>query len=107
MNETERSLRLGLERWRQLRLHAIEERMIDIAEDHRAASEGLSIAYRNPGEVRQDIIEYLWEQLNRSALELGRLEKEHEELSGVDLPHLVVKFKHLRKEKPIWPFQSF
>ncbi len=47
--------------------------MIELTEDHRAALEGLEIAHRNPGQVDQDVIQYLWEKMNRSAVELNRL----------------------------------
>jgi len=30
--------------------------MIDLTEDHRAASEGLGLAHCNPGQVDQDVI---------------------------------------------------
>jgi hypothetical protein len=98
---------LGLDRWRKLRLQAIEERMIDLTEDHRAASEGLGIAHRNPGQVDQDVIRYLWDKLNKTAVELDRLEASHQELSEMDLSHLVVTFKQERQVKPSWDFQSF
>ena len=81
--------------------------MLEVTKYYTTAQDGLAIAHRNPGEVRPDIIEYLWERLNRSATELNRLEREHEELLEIDLPHLVVKFKHSQKEEPRWAFQSF
>jgi len=109
MNQSrdERTLRDGLERWRQLKLQAIEEDMLELTDDLRAAQDGLSIAHRNPGEVRPDIIEYLWEELNRSATELEKLEKEHQELMEMDLPHLIVAFKHRREDKPKWAFLRY
>ena len=109
MNQSrdERTLRDGLERWRQLKLQAIEEDMLELTDDYRATQEGLAIAHRNPGEVRPDIIEYLWEELNRSPTALERLEKEHQELMEMDLPRLIVEFKQRRKEKPKWAFLSF
>jgi len=103
----ERQLRNGLERWQQLKLQAIEEDMLELTDDYRAAQDGLSIAHRNPGEVRLDIIEYLWEELNRSATELEKLEKEHQELLEMDLPHLIVTFKHRREDKPVWAFLRY
>ena len=103
----ERQLRNGLERWQQLKLQATEEDMLELTDDYRAAQEGLGIAHRNPGEVRPDIIEYLWEELNRSATELEKLEKEHQELMEMDLPHLIVVFKHRREDKPKWAFLRY
>ena len=100
-------LRRGLERWRVLKNQAIEENMLDLTEDYRAAQDGLGISHRNPGEVRPDLVQYLWETLNRSATALERLEKEHQELMEMDLPHLIVEYKQKRKEPPRWAFQRY
>lgn len=94
----------GLERWRQIRLQAMEEMMLDLAEDFRSAQDGLGIAHRNTGEVAEDVIEYLWEKLNDSAVELNKLERKHQELLEMDLPHLIVTFQRSRKEKT-WPWE--
>ena len=59
----DRTLENGLERWRVNRLLQIEEGMRELTDDFREAQEGLAIAHRNPGEVKPDIIEYLWEEL--------------------------------------------
>ena len=103
----DRILRNGLERWRLLRLQQIEEDMLELTDDLRAAQEGLGIAHRNPGEVKQDIIEYLWGELNRSATELEQLERAHQELMEMDLPHLIVAFRHRGEHKLPWKFLSF
>jgi hypothetical protein len=89
----------GLERWRVLVLQAIEERMIEAAEDFRAAQEGLGIIHRNPGVVSEDLTEYLWEGLNRTATELEGLERKHSGLFEMDLPHLIVAFQRSKKFK--------
>ena len=60
---TDRHLENGLERWRVNGLQQIEEDMLEFTDDYRAAQEGLAIVHRNPGEVKPDIIEYLWEEL--------------------------------------------
>ena len=103
----EKILRRGLEEWRLSRLQAIEEDMLELTDDFRAAQDGLGIAHRNPQEMRPDIIEYLWEELNRSASELDRLEREHQELMELNLPHLIVEYKQKRKEPPRCAFQSY
>ena len=105
--DEDKILERGLEHWRIQNLQAIEEDMLELTDDLRAAQEGLGIAHRNPGEVRPDIIEYLWEELNRSATALERLEKKHQELMEMDLPHLIVTFKHRREEKPRWAFLRY
>ena len=107
LSPEDRILETGLEAWRRSRLCYIEDDMLELTEDFRAAHEGLGIAHRNPGEVKQDIIEYLWEELNRSATELEKLEKEHQELMEMDLPHLIVAFKHRREDKPKWAFLRY
>lgn len=96
----EHLLKRGLDQWRLRKLQEIEENMLEITDDFRAAQEGLAIAHRNPGQVRPDITEYLWEELNRSATELEHLEKKHQELLQMDLPHLVVAFKHREEDNP-------
>ena len=98
----------GLKRWRQLRLQEIEELMLDLSEDFRDAQDGLGIAHRKPGEVAQDLIEYFWENLNRSATELARLEEEHEKLLRMDLPHLIVAFERSKKIKTYpWELEAW
>ena len=100
-------LERGLDQWRLRKLQAIEEDMLELTDDLRSAQEGLGIAHRNPGEVRPDIIQYLWDKLNHSATELEHLEKKHQELLQMDLPHLVVTFKHREEDKPKWAFLRF
>lgn len=78
--------------------------MIELTEDYRAAQDGLGIAHRNPGEVAEDIVEYLWERLNTSATELTELERKHQNLLGMDLPHLIVVFQRSKKLKT-WPWE--
>ena len=103
----EKILRRGLEEWRLSRLYTIEDDMHEETEDYRAAQDGLGIVHRNPGEVRPDIIEYLWEKLNHSATELEQLDGRHQELMEMDLLHLIVEYKRRRKDKPRWTFQSY
>ncbi|MEE9145249.1 MAG: hypothetical protein V3U06_10835, partial [Candidatus Binatia bacterium] len=93
--------------WKLKRLQAIEESMLELTEDYRAAQDGLGIAHRNPGEVKKEIIEYLWSKLNRSATELERLEKEHQELLEMNLPDLIVAYMHAGEEKPRWGLSMF
>lgn len=107
LKRDEHALRRGLEQWRLRKLQAIEEDMLELTEDLRAAQEGLGIAHRNPGEIAQNVLEYLWEMLNRSAMELERLEKEHQGYLEMDLPRLIVEYKQKRKEPPRWAFLRF
>ena len=103
----DRLLEQGLERWRWRRLQSIADHMIEHNRDLRLARAGLAVAHRNPGEVAQDIIEYQWDRLNRSAMGLVQLEDEHQQLMEMDLPHLIIEYKRKRKDKPRWAFQSY
>ena len=105
MRDHDKALQKGLQRWKGKRLRAIEKDMLKITQAYRAAQDGLGIAHRNPGEVRPDIIEYLWEELNRSATELERLEREHQKLMEMDLPHLIVTFQRSERKKT-WPWEQ-
>lgn len=91
MDQEEKLLRRNLQRWRETRLREFAEQMLDIQDDYRAASEGLAIAHRNPGEVADDLTGYLWEKLNHSAIECTRLEEEHRHLMEMDLPELIIE----------------
>jgi len=106
-NPNDKLLERGLERWRQQRLWAIADHMIELNLDLRLAQGGLAIAHRNPSEVAEDIIEYQWERLNRSATGLAQLEDEHRQLMEMDLAHLIITYKRKRKDKPKWAFQRY
>lgn len=92
-------LKRGLERWRKMRLQAIEEPMIELTEEFRAAQDGLAIAHGNPGEVAKDVIAYLWDKLTNSASCLAQLERLHQELLEMDLPRLIVTFQRSKRKK--------
>lgn len=99
MNADDRILIRGLEAWRRLRLERIEAEMRELAEDFRAAQDGLGIAYRNPDQVERDIVEHLWDKLNRAATELAAPEKIHQQLMEMDISHLLVTFQRSKKKK--------
>ena len=98
----DRLLFIGLERWRQIRLFEVQEELVEYRSDFLAAQDGLAIARENPGEVRQDIIEILWENLGNAAEQLARLESEHQEVVVMDVPHLLIAFRH--RDTPRWVF---
>ena len=98
-------LEKGILLWRQRVLQSIEDRLQDINEEYRDVQDGMAIAWRNSGEVDEDVVEALWDKLNSCATERCKLETEHEELMDLDLPHLIVSFQRSKKIKtwPIWP----
>ncbi len=98
-------IRRGLFRWRLFRLQEIEERMLELGEEFRAAQDGLQIIHRNPGQIADDITEYLWQKINPIATTLAELERDHEKLLGMDLPHLFVSFQRSKKKKS-WPWET-
>lgn len=102
--KSEGPLMRGLERWRLLNLQAVEAQMLELTEDFRAAQDGLSIAHRNPGEVAQDVVGYLWKKVNDAATGLSQLEKLHQDLLEMDVPRLLVTFQRSRKKKT-WPWE--
>jgi hypothetical protein len=97
-DEMDRRLRKGLYRWRDLKLQKIAIDLEEVRDDFRSASEDLAIAVRNPGEVAEDVVDYLWEELNNSAIERTRLETEHERMMSLTLPQLLVEFSRRRSE---------
>ena len=100
--ELDRLLFIGLERWRMLRLRDLEEDLAELRQDFLAAQDGLSIARENPGEIRQDIIEILWENLGNAAEQLAKLEAEHNEIMQMEVPALLITFRN--RTKPQWEF---
>lgn len=107
MTPNDRVLIRGLEAWQRMRLEEIEAEMQDLAEDYRAAQDGLAIAHRNPGQVAEDVVTILWDKLERAAKELDSLEREHQRLMDLDLAALVIEFKGKRKERPRWAFLNY
>ena len=106
MIASDKDLLKGLQQWKKKRLQEIEDHMIKLNLNLRLAQGGLAIAHRNPGDVAEDIIEYQWERLNRSATELEQLEGEHQRLMEMDLAQLIITYKQKRKEPPTWAYQN-
>ena len=100
--ELDRLLFIGLEHWRMLRLRDLEEDLAEYRQDFLAAQDGLAIARENPGEIQEDVINYLWEELGNSAEQLAKLEAEHNEVMEMDVPRLLVTFQ--RRKKARWAF---
>ena len=83
----EQVLKLGLDRYRQMRLQAIEERMIELNETFD----------RNRG-MANGLTNYPWGKLDNEAIALDRLESIHQELLEMDLFSLAINFRRERRE---------
>lgn len=95
-NSKEELLRRGLERWREQRLADMENQIQEQNYIYGRAEFGLKCAHETPGVFDEDFIQDLWEDLNSSATELARLEKESDQLRAMDLPQLIIQFKQNR-----------
>ena len=94
----------GLQRWRQHVLQGIEDCLEDINEEYRDVQQRMAFAWQHSGEVDEDVVELLWDELNSSVTEICKLESQHQELMGLDLPQLIVSFQRSKKIKT-WPWE--
>ena len=87
----------ALNNWRESVLRWLRDQMTEVNEEVLAAEAGLGIARRNPGEVADDVIGQLWDQLeNRSTL-LFRLARVRDRIEEMDLPELITLFSRTAK----------
>lgn len=97
-NHREEFLRRGLERWREKRLADIEQEIQQQNYIYGRAEFGLKSAHETPGVFDEDFVQDLWDDLNSAATELARLDKESERLRAMNLPELLLYFKHNRPQ---------
>ena len=100
-----RQLNDALNAWRLEVLAWLGDKLCKGAPTYRDASEGLAVAQRNPGQVAEDVIQILWDQLNESADLLTRLERVSTKIQEMTLSELVVLFQRSNKAKS-WPWEG-
>lgn len=96
---TEAELKAALNRWRSELLGWLGREMLQASQDLRAAEEGLAISHRNPGDVADDVVDYLWKKLEAKAVLLHRLDRVVQQIEEMDLPQLIVLFQRTTKLK--------
>lgn len=98
-------LQNALNKWRVRVLAWLADEMCKGADKYRRASEGLEVAYRNPGEVADDVIQILWDQINEASDLLCRLEHVSTSIQEMGLPELIILFQRSNKAKS-WPWEG-
>jgi hypothetical protein len=89
VHDEEKTLRRGLQHWREKRLQEIERDIEEQIYIYGRAAFALKCAHETPEVFDEDFIKDLWDDLNSSAVELHRLEEESERLCTMDLPELI------------------
>jgi hypothetical protein len=83
--------------WRECVLRFLRDEMAEVNEERQAAEDGLAIAHRNPGEVADDVITHLWDQLENHSILLFRLARVSDRIEEMDLPELITLFSRTAK----------
>jgi hypothetical protein len=82
----------ALNNWREYVLRFLRDKLSEVNEEVRDAADGLEIAFCNPGEVAEDVIEQLWDQLENRSILLFRLAHVSDRIEEMDLPDLITLF---------------
>jgi hypothetical protein len=82
----------ALNNWRESVLRSLRDQLSKVNEELLAAKDGLGIAYRNPGEVAEDVIGQLWHQLENRSILLFRLAHVSDRIEEMNLPDLITLF---------------
>jgi hypothetical protein len=82
----------ALNNWRECVLRFLRDQITEVNEDLQAAEDGLAIAHHHPGEVADDVIAHLWDQLENRSILLCRLARVSDRIEEMDLPALVTLF---------------
>jgi hypothetical protein len=93
----EPQLREALDNWREHVLRFLRDKMSAANEERQAAEDGLGIAYRNQGQVADDVISELWDKLEDRSHYLFRLARMSDRIQEMDLPELIVLFSRTQK----------
>ena len=87
----------ALNNWRECVLRFLRDQMAEVNEELGAAEDGLGIAYRNPGEVADDVIGILWDKLEDRSTLLFRLARTSDRIQEMDFCELVTLFSRTAK----------
>jgi hypothetical protein len=90
-------LESALNNWRECVLRFLRDQMGECSEELRDAEDGLRIAHHNQGEVAQDVIAHLWDQLENRSILLFRLARTSDRIEEMDLPELITLFSRTAK----------
>jgi len=85
-------LESALNNWRECVLRFLRDQLGELNEERQDAEDDLAIAHRNPGEVAEDVIGYLWDKLNDKSDLLFRLARTSDRIQEMELPELITLF---------------
>jgi len=85
-------LESALNNWRECVLRFLRDQLGELNEERQDAEDDLAIAHRNPGEVAEDVIGYLWDKLNDKSDLLFRLARASDRIQEMELPELITLF---------------
>ena len=90
-------LQSALNNWREVLLRYLRDQMSQVNERCQAAEDGLGIAHRNRGEVAEDVISTLWDQLEEHSTRLCRLARVSDRIQEMELADLITLFSRTTK----------
>jgi hypothetical protein len=87
-DDDRRQLEDALHNWRECLLSYLQREISAANNERQRAQDGLTIAFRNHGEVAEDVIEILWERLQESSTLLFRLARVSDRIQRWSFPIL-------------------
>jgi len=92
-------LESALNNWRECVLRFLRDQLGELNEERQDAEDDLAIAHRNPGEVAEDVIGYLWDKLNDKSDLLFRLARASDRIQEMEFAELITLFSRTTKLK--------
>jgi hypothetical protein len=92
-------LESALNNWREHILRWLRNEIAEDNEEREAAEDGLALAHRHKGQVADDVINTLWDKLERTSDLLFRLARISDQIQEMDFPDLLTLFAHTTKQK--------